>query len=237
MGFSFPRRLSIAATIVALLAAGTTAWLWRQWQAPPQQAVSTPAFQLGGPFDLVDQNGNLRNAADFRGQYMLVQFGYTYCPDVCSVALDTMSRALDILAERDPAKAQRVAPIFISVDPARDTVAVLKDFAANFHPRLVALTGTREQVARAATAYRIYFAKVADGPSDAAEHAGQEPHDHGGHDHGGQGQGAAAAEPDYLIAHSTVMYLMGPDGGYLTHFSHGSDSGNIAQTLAQRIGD
>ena len=140
---------------MALLAAGTTAWLWRQLQAPPQQAVSTPAFQLGGAFDLVDQNGDPRSAAGFHGQYMLVQFGYTYCPDVCSVALDTMSRALDTLAERDPAKAKRVAPIFISVDPARDTVAVLKNYAANFHPRLVALTGTHDQVARAAAAYGI----------------------------------------------------------------------------------
>ena len=81
---------------------------------------------------------------------MLVQFGYTTCPDVCSVALDTMSRALDILAEQNPAKAAQVAPIFISVDPARDTVAVLKDYAVNFHPRLVALTGPLEQVERAA---------------------------------------------------------------------------------------
>ena len=237
MSISLPRLLLIAAAAVSLLGAGATILLWSEWQPPSKQAATSPSVQIGGAFDLVDQNGDPRSAAGFRGQYMLVQFGYTTCPDVCSVALHTMSRALDILAERDPAKANRVAPIFISVDPARDTVAALKNYAANFHPRLAALTGTREQVARAATAYRIYFAKVAEGPSGAAEHAGQEPHDHGSHDHGDPGQGAAAAEPDYLIAHSTVMYLMGPDGGYLTHFSHGSDSGDIAQTLAQRIGD
>ncbi len=237
MGFSLLRLLRIAATVVGLLAAGATAWLWLQWQAPPQQAAPAPALQVGGAFDLVDQNGDPRSAAGFRGQYMLVQFGYTYCPDVCSVALDKMSRALDTLAEQDPAQAERVIPIFISVDPDRDTVAALKDYAVHFHPRLVALTGTREQVERAAAAYRIYFAKVAEEPAATAEHAERESHDHGSHDHGDQGQNAAAAEPGYLIAHSTVMYLMGPDGGYLTHFSRGSDSGDIARTLAQRIGD
>ena len=236
MGYSLPRFLLIAVTAVSLLGAGATIWLWSQWQVPPQQAARTPAPQIGGPFDLVDQNGNPRSAAGFRGQYMLVQFGYTTCPDVCSVALDTMSRALDILAEQNPAKAAQVAPIFISVDPARDTVAVLKDYAVNFHPRLVALTGPLEQVERAAAAYRVYFAKAEAQPVAAAGHAEPEPHDHSSHDHGGQGPDAAAAEAGYLINHSTVMYLMGPDGGYLTHFGHGSNSDAIAQTLAQRIG-
>jgi protein SCO1/2 len=236
MGYSLSRLLLIAITAVSLLGAGATIWLWSQWQATPQQAALTPALQVGGPFDLIDQNGDPRSAAGFRGQYMLVQFGYTTCPDVCSVALDTMSRALDTLAEQNPAKAARVAPIFISVDPARDTVAVLKDYAVNFHPRLVALTGPVEQVERAAAAYRVYFAKVEAPPADAAGHAEPAPHDHSSHDHGDQGPGAAAAEASYLINHSTVMYLMGPDGGYLTHFSHGSTSDVIAQTLVQRIG-
>ncbi len=159
MGYSLPRLLLIAAAAVSVLGAGATMVLWSQLQAPPQQAALTSAPQVGGPFDLVDQNDKPRNAAGFLGQYMLVQFGYTYCPDVCSVALDTMGRALDILAEQDPAMAARVAPIFISVDPARDTVAVLKDYAVNFHPRLVALTGTREQVESAAAAYRVYFGR------------------------------------------------------------------------------
>ncbi len=241
MGYSLSRLLLIATTAVSLLGAGATIWLWSQWQAPPQRAArisapQAPAPQVGGPFDLIDQNGDPRSAAGFRGQYMLVQFGYTTCPDVCSVALDTMSRALDTLAEQNPAKAARVAPIFISVDPARDTVAVLKDYAVNFHPRLVALTGPLEQVERAAAAYRVYFAKAAARPANATGHAEPAPHDHGSHDHGGQGPDAAAAEAGYLINHSTVMHLMGPDGGYLTHFSDGSTSDTVAQTLVQRIG-
>ncbi len=236
MSVPLPRLLLIAATVASLLGAGTTVLLWSQLQAPPRQAASAPAAQIGGPFELVDQHGNPRSAADFRGQYMLVQFGYTYCPDVCSVALDTMSRALDTVAEQDPAKAAQVAPIFISVDPERDTVAVLKDFAVNFHPRLVALTGTREQVETAAAAYKDYFAKAAEQPKGTAETAAQKGHDHSSHDHGTQKQIAAAAESGYLISHSTVMYLMGPDGGYLTHFSDGSNADGIAQTLAQHIG-
>ena len=234
--FSLRRLLLIAVTTVSLVGAGATILVWSQWRAPPKQTTISPAAQIGGAFELVDQNGGPRSAADFHGHYMLVQFGYTTCPDVCSVALDTMSRALDILAEEDPAKAAQVAPIFISVDPERDTVAVLKDYAANFHPRLVALTGTRAQVARAAAAYRIYFAKVKEEPTAAAEHAEPEPHDHGSHDHGDREPGAAAAEPGYLIAHSTAMYLIGPDGAYLTHFGSGGTSDDMAQTLAQRIG-
>ncbi len=241
MSVPLPRLLLIAATVASLLGAGTTVLLWSQLQVPPRQAASAPAAQIGGPFELVDQHGNPRSAADFRGQFMLVQFGYTYCPDVCSVALDTMSRALDTVAEQDPAKAAQVAPIFISVDPERDTVAVLKDFAVNFHPRLVALTGTREQVESAAAAYKVYFAKATEQSKGTAETEAQKGHDHGSHDHSSHDHGtqehiAAAAESGYLISHSTVMYLMGPDGAYLTHFSHGSTADGIAQTLAQHIG-
>lgn len=254
MTFPPPRVLLIATTVVSLLAAGASLWLWSplwpplwlQGRVSPYQGATTSAVQIGGPFDLIDQNGTPRSDADFHGQYMLVQFGYTTCPDVCSIALDTMSRALDTLAERDPAKAARVAPIFISVDPARDTVAALKGYAANFHPRLVALTGTHEQIERVAAAYRVYFAKAVEEPTDAAEHADGEPHDHGSHAHGDRGHGDqghgdqsqnAAAETGYLINHSTVMYLMGPEGGYLAHFGYGSDFDDIARTLAQQIGN
>ncbi len=228
MSFPLPRLLLIAATAASLLGAGATIYLWPKWQTPPKQSAQSSAALIGGDFDLVDQNGNPRSDAGFRGQYMLVQFGYANCPDVCSIALDTMSRALDTLAGQDPAQAARVTPIFISVDPDRDTVAALKDYASHFHPRLVALTGSREQVERAAGAYKVYFDKIVE----------EEPHDHGSHEHGDQGQdpGAAESEPGYLIAHSTAMYLMGPDGGYLAHFRQGSDFVDIARTLDQHIG-
>jgi protein SCO1/2 len=148
-----------------------------------EKGVSTVA--IGGPFALVDQNGTLRHDSDFRGELMLVYFGYTYCPDACPTALQTMTTALDDLGDQ----AKDVQPIFISVDPERDTVAQMKLYAQNFHPRLVALTGTPDQVAAAARAYRIFYEKA---KTDA----------------GG----------DYLVDHSSWVYLMGRDGRYLAHF-------------------
>jgi len=140
---------------------------------------------IGGPFALVDQNGVVRRDSDFRGELMLVYFGYTFCPDACPTALQTMSSALDELGDG----AKGVQPLFITVDPERDTVQQMKLYAANFHPRLVALTGSAEQTAAAARAYRIYFEKA--------------PH---------------GDETDYLVDHSSFVYLMGRDGRYLAHF-------------------
>jgi len=140
---------------------------------------------IGGPFALVDQNGAVRHDTDFRGELMLVYFGYTFCPDACPTTLQTMSSALDDLGDG----ANSVRPIFITVDPERDTVPQMKLYAANFHPRLVALTGSAEQTAVAAHAYRIYFQKARHGD-----------------------------DTDYLIDHSSFVYLMGRDGRYLAHF-------------------
>jgi cytochrome oxidase Cu insertion factor (SCO1/SenC/PrrC family) len=140
---------------------------------------------IGGPFTLVDQNDVVRHDSDFRGELMLIYFGYTFCPDACPTALQNMSAALDELG--DGAKAVR--PIFVTVDPERDTVPQMKLYAANFHPRLVALTGSAEQTAAAARAYRIYYDKALHG-----------------------------AELDYLVDHSSFIYLMGRDGRYLAHF-------------------
>ena len=140
---------------------------------------------IGGPFTLTDQNGVVRHDSDFRGKLMLVYFGYTFCPDACPAALSTMSAAMDKLG----AGAASVQPIFITVDPARDTVQQMKLYAANFTPRLIALTGTPAEIAVAAKAYRVYFQKV-------------------------KGQG----EDDYSMDHSSFVYLMGRDGKYLAHF-------------------
>jgi cytochrome oxidase Cu insertion factor (SCO1/SenC/PrrC family) len=121
---------------------------------------------IGGPFQLTDQNGKPRTDADFRGQYLLVFFGYANCPDTCPTTLQTLTQAMDKLG---PA-AQRVTPIFITVDPERDTAAALKEYAQNFHPRLVALTGSADQIAAVAKEYRVYFAKSGDGPNYAMDH-------------------------------------------------------------------
>ena len=140
---------------------------------------------IGGSFTLTDQNGDIRHDSDFRGKLMLVYFGYTYCPDVCPATLNTITDAMAKLG----AAASSVQPIFITVDPARDTVTQMKLYAANFTPRLLALTGTPAEIAVAAKAYRVYFQKV-------------------------KGEGA----DDYSMDHSAFVYLMGRDGKYLAHF-------------------
>jgi cytochrome oxidase Cu insertion factor (SCO1/SenC/PrrC family) len=158
---------------------------------------------IGGPFALLDQNGVLRHDSDFRGELMLVYFGYTYCPDACPTALQTMTTALDDLG----GEAKSVQPIFISVDPERDTVAQMKQYAQNFHPRLVALTGSPDQVAAAANAYRVFYEKV-------------KPPDGGN---------------DYLVDHSSFIYLMGRDGRYLAHFGLDVTAADMAAAIKKYL--
>lgn len=161
------------------------------------------AAAVGGPFTLLDQDGRTRSDADFRGRLMLVFFGYTHCPDVCPTALNDMALALDGLGDA----AARVQPIFITIDPARDTPARLKSYAANFHPRLIALTGSEDAVAAAARAYRVYRAKAGD--ADATE--------------------------DYLMDHSSIVYLMAADGSYLAHFGIGTPPAKMAARIRDHL--
>ena len=107
----------------------------------------------GGPFSLVDHTGKAVTDDDFRGEYMLITFGYTHCPDVCPTGLQKMALTLDALGEA----ARRVRPIFITIDPKRDTVETLADYVPVFHPRLVGLTGTPRQVHEAAKAYLVHY--------------------------------------------------------------------------------
>lgn len=134
---------------------------------------------LGGPFTLVDHTGRTVTERDFAGRVLLVYFGYTYCPDVCPTELGTMVAAIDAMG----AAGERVTPVFITIDPERDTQAGIADYVSRFHPRMVGLTGTSEQIAQAARAYRVYYAKVQ--PRDTTE---------------------------YLMDHSSFIYLVGPDG-------------------------
>jgi protein SCO1/2 len=157
---------------------------------------------IGGPFTLTDQNGTVRHDSDFRGKLMLVYFGYTYCPDACPAALNTITAAMDKLG----ASGAAVQPIFITVDPARDTVAQMKAYAANFTPRLLALTGTPAQIGAAAKAYRVYFQQV-------------------------KGEGA----DDYSVDHSAFVYLMGRDGRYLAHFGPEIRADQMAATIKKYL--
>jgi len=158
---------------------------------------------IGGPFALIDQNGARRTDADFRGQFMLVYFGFTYCPDVCPPDLQQMGMAVDQLGPAGDA----VQPIFITVDPERDTPEHLKDYVAMFHPRFVGLTGDASAIKEAARAYRTYYAKVDLGKSD------------------------------YTVDHSAFIYLIGRNGEYLSFFPPGTSADLMAGTLRSYVGD
>ncbi len=126
------------------------------------------AALIGGSFTLTDQHGARVRDTDFRGCFMLVYFGYSSCPDICPADLATMAAAINLLG----AEGDAVQPIFITIDPERDTVERLAEFAPLFHPRLLALTGTQEEVQQAAAAYRVYYEKAGDGTHYLMNHSG-----------------------------------------------------------------
>lgn len=159
---------------------------------------------IGGEFEMLDHDGKTVTAANFRGKHMLIYFGYTFCPDVCPTELQVMTGALEQLGE----KAKNIQPVFVSVDPARDTPKIMKDYVSNFYPGMIGLTGSPEQVSKIAKLYRVYYSKAAE---------------------------AGAAEDEYAMDHSSIMYLMGPDGSFVKHFSYGTDPKKLAKNLAEAI--
>jgi len=192
------RRIAIGLAAVILIA--VVAVIAEQRLTDTPRTGTAPEVKIGGPFTLTDHTGRAVTEQDFRGKAMLIFFGYTYCPDVCPTSLTEISAAMDKLGPL----AAKVVPILVSVDPERDTPEVLKDYVAHFHPGIVGLTGTPEQIKQTAKVYRVYYAKVPDkgGDKDA-----------------------------YLMDHSSVIYLMGPDGKFLAHFSTQTD----AETMAAKI--
>jgi len=179
-----------------------------------QDNVTTPEAMdettITGKFELIDHIGKLTRDKDFRGQYLLVFLGYTYCPDVCPTDLQSMADTLDLMGD----KADRIQPIFITVDPERDTPPVLAEFVSNFHPRLIGLTGTPKQARDAAQAFGAKYHKVFASPNSEENQDGDE---------------------FYLINHSAATYLIGPDGDYLGYFAHGSHAQGMAEELLQVI--
>ena len=157
---------------------------------------------IGGAFSLVDTKGNTIRDTDFRGKLMLVYFGFTYCPDICPMGLQTISRALELLG----ADSKEVQPVFITIDPERDTIKQMADYLQHFNPQIMGLTGTKEQVAKAAAAYRVYYNKV-----------------------------PAAKGQDYLMDHSSYSYLMDRKGNYVTHFASTVTAEQMAATLKKYL--
>ena len=157
---------------------------------------------IGGPFALTDHTGKSRTDADFRGKLMLVYFGFSFCPDICPTDLMAIGQAIDKLG---PA-GEGVQPLFVTVDPERDTAAHLAEYVPFFHPRLLGLTGDTAHIRDAARAYRVYYAKVVI-------------------------DGAA----EYTIDHSGFIYLMDRDGKYLGFFPPGTPADRMAAVIEAHL--
>ena len=158
----------------ALVVAGAAAMAQDSAQAPERRAdagrlmteLMSGRAAVGGPFALTDAAGRLRSLAEFRGKLVLVYFGYTQCPDICPTDLARIATMLTVLGD----DAQAIQPVFITLDPARDTPPVLRDYAAAFHPRLVALRGSEDETRRVATSYKVFYEKVAQPRSYVIDH-------------------------------------------------------------------
>jgi protein SCO1/2 len=198
-----PRFVLIAAVLAGLVILGTGAFLVLVLHDSPRGAAGTAlGSAIGGPFQLVDQNGKTVTEADLKGKWSLVYFGYTHCPDACPTALNDISIALaDLGPKRDA-----VRPVFITVDPERDTPESLKAYVTSFDAPILALTGSPEQVAKAAKGYRVYYAKHPE------------------------------AGGDYSMDHSSVIYVMDPEGRFTASFTHESAPEQIAERLKKLIG-
>ncbi len=141
---------------------------WVQTQRSAQTAADTSPVPIGGPFTLMDENGQAVTDQTYRGKWLLVFFGFTHCPDVCPTALNDIALTLDQLGPL----AASVQPLFVTVDPERDTPEIVKDYTDAFHPSIVGLTGTPEQIADTAKTYRVYFKKVPQGDTYTMDHSG-----------------------------------------------------------------
>jgi protein SCO1/2 len=188
--------------MISLVCVGFTAWVAYSLISQPE-LYRVP---IGGPFALSDVDGRPVSEADFSGGYLLVYFGYTYCPDVCPTELATMSSALEALEEAGPAQAARLTPLFVTLDPARDSPAALRAYMAHFHPRFRALTGSDEQIAAMAESYRVIYRRV---PTEDGQ--------------------------DYILDHTAYVFLIGPDGRYVTHFTPQEDAAAMSRRLTELI--
>lgn len=153
--------------------------------ASPKPEAPLEGARIGGAFTLTDQDGKTVKDTDFAGKHRIIYFGYSYCPDVCPIDLQKIAQGFALFEKEQPERAKAIQPIFITVDPQRDTPAVIKQYVAAFHPRLIGLTGTPEQIKAVADAYLVMY-------------KAQPP--------------ASADAKGYLVDHSRQAYLMGPKG-------------------------
>lgn len=197
-------RLWLVLALAVVLAAGLG---WMRFSAPPAPQGNLAGASLGGPFTLINQDGKTVRDSDFAGRWRLIYFGYAFCPDVCPTDLALIGRGLQAFEGQAPALGTKVAPIFITIDPQRDTPATLKPFVAAFHPRLVGLTGTAAQIDAVTRAYGVYAKRMETGDPD-----------------------------NYLMDHSAMVYLFDPDGKPIAFLPHqGLSAQAITDLLATHV--
>jgi len=206
---------------IALAAAGW--WLVPQPEAPREESWRTASElmdvvmwnkePIGGAFSLIDQDGRRRTDADFRGKLLMVYFGFTFCSDACPIDLQSVATTLDKLG---PAS-ERVQPLFITVDPEKDTPSQLKSYVALFHPRLIGLTGTPAEIKKVAGAYKVYYAKTTYAKTTAPQTTSTKP--------------AAANRDAYEIDHTGFVFLVGANGEYLGYLPPGTPPDRMIETI------
>jgi protein SCO1 len=175
-------------------------------RAAPTPQGPLAGAAIGGPLNLVDQDGRRVSDAAFAGRYRMVYFGYSFCPDICPVDLQHLMQGFAAFERAHPEEAAKVQPIFVTIDPERDTPATLKPYVAAFHPRLIGLTGTPAEIKAVAKAYGVYYAKA-----------------------------EVAGASDYLMDHSRQAYLFGPDGKPIALLPQDENGAAVAAELAKWV--
>jgi cytochrome oxidase Cu insertion factor (SCO1/SenC/PrrC family) len=203
-----------AAALAVMLAAAAGAYLYLRADAPDEARRADAArlmgelmsgkVPIGGPFTLSDVNGARRSLSDFRGKLVLLYFGFAYCPDVCPTDLMAMGNVIRLLGT----EADDLQPVFITLDPERDTREVLRPYVASFHPRFVALTGTEHEIRRIATSYKVFFEKV-------------------------RTPGASS----YVIDHAAYIFLLNREGQFVTLFPPGTPAERMAAMVREQLGN
>ncbi|KAM9345990.1 protein SCO1 homolog, mitochondrial [Symphorus nematophorus] len=166
------------------------------------RSIGRPA--LGGPFSLIDHNNKPTKSEDFLGQWVLIYFGFTHCPDICP---DELEKMIEVVDEIDEIKSlPNLTPILITIDPERDTAEAMAAYVKEFSPKLIGLTGTTAQIEEVSRAYRVYYSQ---GPKDE--------------------------DNDYIVDHTIIMYLVGPDGGFVEYFGQNKRNVEITNSIAAHM--
>lgn len=201
----------VSLTLVALTGGGILLYVRHLKEEKEQEKEkakkkSIGKIALGGPFSLTDHNGKAVTDEDFHGKWILLYFGFTHCPDICPDELEKMATAVDLIDKNTKQLNAELQPLFITVDPQRDDVKAVKQYVKEFHPRLLGLTGTQEQVKQICKAYRVYFSA---GPADE--------------------------DNDYIVDHTIIQYLVDPSGEFAEYFGQNKTAEDIATGVTKHM--